>query len=192
MTACLVLGTLINHSNKALKQVQVSLQISKLGHLSQQEEDLDLKVARSYTILSHLYSNHIYFIFSFQFVKSWIQLLVNEICFHMWGGKLASLENLILKKFSWAYLNKIGSNFANSYWLLLAIHPIFAIGIIQGTWNQVISGTSTLWSTLKVYLTQMFGCSNSNKMISMIMMWFLSTKENSGQNYNIFQLFSVK
>ena len=139
----LVLGTLINHSNKALKQVQVSLQISKLGHLSQQEEDLDLEVARSYTILSHLYSNHIYFIFSFQFVKSWIQLLVNEICFHMWGGKLASLENLILKKFSWAYLNKIGSNFANSYWLLLAIHPIFAIGIIQGTWNQVISGTST-------------------------------------------------
>ncbi|XP_065622972.1 disease resistance protein RPV1 isoform X2 [Quercus suber] len=48
------------------------------------------------------------------------------------------------------------------------------------------------WSTLKVYLTQIFGCSNSNKMISMITMWFLSTKENSGQNYNIFQLFSVK
>ena len=60
VSACLVLGTLINHSNKALKQVQVSLQISKLGHLSQQEEDLDLKVARSYTILSHLYSNYIY------------------------------------------------------------------------------------------------------------------------------------
>ena len=33
------------------------------------------------------------------------------------------------------------------------------------------------WITLKVYLTQMFGCSNSNKMISMIMVWFLSTKE---------------
>ena len=48
------------------------------------------------------------------------------------------------------------------------------------------------WITLKVYLTQMFGCSDSNKMISMIMMWFLRTKENSGQNYSIFQLFTVK
>ena len=34
---------------------------------------------------------------------------------------------------------------------------------------------------LESYLEQMFGCSNSNKMIVMIMMWFHSKKEKFGQ-----------
>ena len=68
--------------------------------------------------------------------------LASAICFHMWGGKLASLEreNPIPKKFGWA---------------------IFVIGVIQGTWYRVISGTSTrgvprkfIWNKCLVVLIQ--------------------------------------